>query len=83
MRRIDGYEFSKTALNKVYWIATIGPHWQDGIREEDERRARPLIDWHHLVHDAASFTAFQALSVLYRRVTPQLLTVSQISFCLP
>src|SRR5258707_15494389 len=89
MRRIDldtGYEFSKTALNKVYWIAAIGPHWQYGIREEDERRARPLIDWHHSVHDAASFTAFQALATLVRALQASDTTASHcltISFCSP
>ncbi|KAK2465586.1 hypothetical protein APHAL10511_002478 [Amanita phalloides] len=69
MRRIDldtGYEFSKTAFNKLYWIAAIGPHWRYGVREEGERRAGPLIDWHDSVHDAASFTEFQALATLVR-----------------
>lgn len=69
MRRIDldtRYEFSKTAHNKVYWIAAVGTYWQYGVREEGERRARPLIDWHHSVHldDAASYTDFQALATL-------------------
>ena len=69
MRRIDvdtGYEFSKTALDKLYWVAAIGPHWLYGVREEDERKGRPLIDWHHSVHDAASFTDFQTLATLVR-----------------
>ena len=67
MRRIDldtRYEFSKTAHTKVYWIAAVGTYWH--VREEGERRARPLIDWHHSVHrdDAASYTDFQALATL-------------------
>ena len=69
MHRIDldtGCEFSKTAFDKLYWIAAIGPHWRYGVREEDERRVGPLIDWHHSVHDAASFTDFQALATLVR-----------------
>jgi len=69
LRRIDvdtGYEFSKTARDKLFWIAAVGPHWQYGIRDEDERRARPLIDWHHSIHDAASFTDLQSLATLAR-----------------
>ncbi|KAI9566363.1 hypothetical protein HD554DRAFT_2117546 [Boletus coccyginus] len=58
--------FSKTALDKLYWIAAIGPHWLYGVREEDECKGRPLIDWHHSVHDAASFTDLQALATLVR-----------------
>ena len=67
LRRIDvdtGYEFSKTALDKLYWIAAVGPHWQYGVREEDEHRASPLIDWNHSVHDATSFTDLRALATL-------------------
>jgi len=69
LRRIDidtGYEFNKTSCDKLYWIAAIGPHWTYGVREEDERRARPLIEWRHSVHDAASFTNLQELATLVR-----------------
>ena len=58
LRRIDldtEYEFSKTGLDKLYWIAAVGPHWTYGVKEE-ERTSRPLIEWHHSVHDMASFS---------------------------
>ncbi|KAG6380452.1 hypothetical protein JVT61DRAFT_8591 [Boletus reticuloceps] len=69
LRRVDedtGRSFSKTAADKLYWIAALGPHWMYGVREEEETATRTLIDWHYTMHDEASFADFQALVALVR-----------------
>jgi hypothetical protein len=35
LRQVE-QEFSKTVFDKFDWIAAVGPHWQFGIREEEE-----------------------------------------------
>ncbi|SJL14563.1 uncharacterized protein ARMOST_18026 [Armillaria ostoyae] len=56
--------FTGTAFEKAYWIGTIGPHWRYGIKEDDGRDPRPLINWHHITHDQASFDDLQILTRL-------------------
>ncbi|PBK66489.1 hypothetical protein ARMSODRAFT_1021295 [Armillaria solidipes] len=56
--------FAGTAFEKVYWIGTIGPHWRYGIKEDDGRDPRPLINWHHITHDQVSFDDLQILTRL-------------------
>jgi len=50
--------FAGTAVEKVYWIGIIGPHWRYGEKEGDidnGRDPKPLIAWHHVTHDQASY----------------------------
>ncbi|KAH9044733.1 hypothetical protein EDB85DRAFT_1910962 [Lactarius pseudohatsudake] len=53
-----------TAVSKVYWITTVGPHWRYGVRENDGQGLRPLISWHETLHDQASYDDFQGLIAL-------------------
>ena len=53
-----------TATSKVFWIGTIGPHWQYGVKEDNGREMKPLIDWHETIHDEASYDDFQRLVAL-------------------
>jgi len=53
--------FSGTAKDKVYWIGTIGPHWQYGQKIDDGGPIQELIQWHDTTHDLASFNDLQAL----------------------
>ncbi|KAH9175522.1 hypothetical protein EDB89DRAFT_2066850 [Lactarius sanguifluus] len=53
-----------TAISKVYWITTIGPHWRYGVKEDDGQGLRPLIAWHETTHDRASYDDFQRLTSL-------------------
>jgi hypothetical protein len=56
--------FAGTAHTKVYWIGTIGPHWRYGEKDDNEQDPQPLIDWHHITHDQASFDDLQVLAGL-------------------
>ena len=47
--------FAGTAVGKVYWIGTIGPHWIYGEKKDDDQDPEPLIAWHHITHDEASY----------------------------
>lgn len=70
-RQLDAHtdaSFAETALNKVYWIAALGPHWRFGVKEEDGQGIRPLTDWHHEIHDEASYDNLQQLASLVRQV---------------
>ncbi|KAH9007826.1 hypothetical protein EDB84DRAFT_1447294 [Lactarius hengduanensis] len=53
-----------TAVSKVYWITTIGPHWRYSVREDDGQGLRPLIAWHETLHDQASYDDLQGLTTL-------------------
>ena len=46
------------AIHKVYWIGTIGSHWIYGEKEDDEQALKPLIGWHDVIHDDASYLDF-------------------------
>jgi len=46
--------FAGTAMVKVYWIGTIGPHWRCGEKEGDGQDPRPFNERHHVTHDQAS-----------------------------
>lgn len=59
-----GATFAGTAYAKMYWIGAIGPHWRYGEKEEDGQNPTPLIDWHHTIHDQASFDDLQVLASL-------------------
>lgn len=56
------------ATSKVFWIGTIGHHWQYGVKEGNERELgrelKPLIGWHDTIHDEASYNDFQHLVAL-------------------
>ena len=56
--------FAGTAYSKVYWIGSIGPHWRYGKKEYEGQVGQPLIDWHDIIHDQASFDDFQTLAHL-------------------
>jgi len=58
--------FAGMAHTKVYWIGTIGPHWRYGEthNDDDGQNPTPLIDWHHTIHDQASFNDLQVLTGL-------------------
>jgi hypothetical protein len=45
--------FSRTARGKVFWIATIGPHWLYGEKGHGQGMM-PLIEWHHATFDDSS-----------------------------
>jgi hypothetical protein len=47
----------RTAGQKVYWIGAIGPHWIYG-EVQDGQAPRPLIEWHDVTHDEASYRDF-------------------------
>jgi hypothetical protein len=53
--------FAGTAHTKVYWIGAIGPHWMYGEKEVNDQNTRPLSEWHHTIHDQASFEDLQSL----------------------
>jgi len=61
LNRQTDASFAGTAHTKLYWIGTIGPHWRYGEREDDGQDLRPLIDWHHTIHDQASYNDLRAL----------------------
>ena len=67
MRRIKlqtDAAFFGTAVGKVYWIGTIGPHWRYGEKEDDGQDPRPLIQWHDVTHNEASYRDLVDLSNL-------------------
>jgi len=47
----------RTAGQKVYWIGAIGAHWIYG-EIQDGQVPRPLIEWHDVTHDEASYRDF-------------------------
>jgi len=47
----------RTAGQKVYWIGAIGPHWVYG-EIQDGQDPMPLIEWHDVAHDEASYRDF-------------------------
>ena len=53
LRRQTDDAFSRTARGKVFWIATIGPHWLYG-EKKDGQGMKPLIEWHHATFDDSS-----------------------------
>jgi hypothetical protein len=58
MQRIRSWTtiaFTETAECKLYWIGAIGPHWMYGEKEDDEQAPKPLIGWHDVIHDDASY----------------------------
>ncbi|KAF8261475.1 hypothetical protein EI94DRAFT_797818 [Lactarius quietus] len=59
---------SGPAISTVYWMGVIGPHWRYGVKEENERDARPLTAWHDTAHDQASYDAFQHLTTLVAKM---------------
>src|SRR6266702_5356869 len=65
MKHLTVTAFSGTAISKVYWIGVIGSHWRYGIKEDnDGQDPRPLISWHEITHDQASYEDFQVLTTL-------------------
>jgi hypothetical protein len=45
--------FLHTARGKLFWIATIGPHWLYGEKKRGQGMM-PLIEWHHATFDDSS-----------------------------
>jgi hypothetical protein len=64
IKRQTDTAFSGTAVSQVYWIGVIGPRWRYGVKEDDRQDPRPLINWHDITHDQASYTDLQALVAL-------------------
>jgi len=52
------------AREGVYWIGVIGPHWRYGVMVDGEEDPTPLIPWHHVTHDDASYQDFEQLQTL-------------------
>ena len=60
-------EFADSAREKVYWISVIGPHWslwRYGVQRDDDQEPTPLIPWHDVTHDDASYHDFMQLKEL-------------------
>jgi hypothetical protein len=55
IRRRTEREFSLLADSKLYWIVAIGPRWVYGEKEDDGQDPKPLIEWHDVTHDDASY----------------------------
>lgn len=55
--------FVGTAHTKVYWIGVVGPHWRYGEKVDDGpgQDPTPLIEWHDVTHDDASYADFENL----------------------
>jgi hypothetical protein len=51
IRRQTDHEFG---AYKLYWIVAIGPHWVYG-EKCGEQDPKPLIEWHDVTHDDASY----------------------------
>ena len=51
------------AKDKLFWIASIGPHWQYGEKKYGQT-LNPLIEWHHDALDDASFLDLEKLAEL-------------------
>lgn len=47
----------RTPGDKVYWIGAIGAHWIYGEIQDGED-PKPLIEWHDVTHDEASYRDF-------------------------
>jgi hypothetical protein len=47
----------RTVGDKIYWVGAIGPHWIYG-EIQDGQAPRPLIEWHDVTHDEASYRDF-------------------------
>ena len=54
------------AVDKMYWIAAVGPHWRYGMN--DRQAVQPLSDWHDKIHDRNSYIDFQNLASLVRQL---------------
>ena len=57
--------FKDTARDKLFWIATIGPHWLYGEKKR-RRRMKPLIEWQHAAFDDSSCRDLEQLVGLVR-----------------
>jgi len=61
--------FVGTAFGTVYWIGIIGPHWRYGDKKnDDEQDPNPLIGWHDVTHDNASYLDLKQLVDLVDRL---------------
>lgn len=66
MRQINfqaSMAFVNTAVGKISWIGTIGPHWRYS-EKEDNQDPRPLIWWHHIINDQPSYCDLTQLADL-------------------
>jgi hypothetical protein len=50
MRPLEG-----TASEKIYRIGAIGRHLRYGEKEDDGQDPRPMVAWHDVTHDHASY----------------------------
>jgi hypothetical protein len=57
-------ELVDNARERVYWIGVIGAHWRYGVMVDGEEDPTPLIPWHHVTHDDASYHDFEQLRTL-------------------
>ena len=65
-KQIDANFEEGSALDKMYWIAAVGPHWRYGMN--DGQAVQPLSDWHDKIHDRDSYFDFQNLASLVRQL---------------
>ncbi|KAL0955344.1 hypothetical protein HGRIS_001593 [Hohenbuehelia grisea] len=58
--------FAGTAVAKVYWIGSIGPHWRYGVKQDDGQQPQSLTGWHDVIHDEGSWQDLEELARLVR-----------------
>jgi hypothetical protein len=62
--RWTDFEFLCTAAHRLYWIGVVGPHWVYGEKEDNGQDPKPLIGWHDVTHDDASYRDLLQLAEL-------------------
>jgi hypothetical protein len=55
------FQDSGSETRKLYWIGVIGSHWVYGERGANGNDPKPLIEWHDVTHDDASYRDFLQL----------------------
>jgi hypothetical protein len=62
--RQSDLEFLGTAACRLYWIGVVGPRWVYGEKEDNGQDLKPLIEWHDVTHDDASYRDLLRLAEL-------------------
>ena len=57
-------ELTDNAREKVYWIRVTNSHWRYGLMADGDEDPTPLIPWHDVTHDDASYHDFVQLQKL-------------------
>jgi hypothetical protein len=53
--------FNDKARERVFWIATIGPHWKFGHKDDNGQNPISIGGWQHTIHGAASYRKLMQL----------------------